>query len=190
MDVGARPFCGHGQTKLLKVNTLHPHHRIKSPYLFPVEAFGGGAEAEAQTPPHGEGGGFVVRGPCTQLARSPLARAGGCYADHTAGYRSSARLFVAFDLPVTTKKARKEYQKFRKLLLQEGFIQIQYSVYARFFRSEERAQPHREMVKRSLPPAGYERMFALTDVQFARMESYYGRKRALVEAQPEQLSLF
>ena len=33
-----------------------------------------------------------------------------------------------FDLPVETSEERKEYRKFRKNLINEGFIMIQYSV--------------------------------------------------------------
>ena len=33
-----------------------------------------------------------------------------------------------FDLPVDTKKARREYTKFRKHLLTDGYIRLQYSV--------------------------------------------------------------
>ncbi len=38
---------------------------------------------------------------------------------------------VMFDLPVDTKKARREYTRFRKKLLRDGFMMLQYSVYAR-----------------------------------------------------------
>ena len=38
---------------------------------------------------------------------------------------------IMFDLPVETSEERKEYRKFRKNLINEGFIMIQYSVYVR-----------------------------------------------------------
>ena len=41
------------------------------------------------------------------------------------------RLMIMFDLPVETSEERKEYRKFRKNLINEGFIMIQYSVYVR-----------------------------------------------------------
>ena len=44
------------------------------------------------------------------------------------GYRSMW-IVTMFDLPVDTKKARREYTLFRKFLLQDGFTQMQYSVY-------------------------------------------------------------
>ncbi len=41
------------------------------------------------------------------------------------------RLMIMFDLPVETSEDRRIYRKFRKALLNEGFLMIQYSVYAR-----------------------------------------------------------
>ncbi len=41
------------------------------------------------------------------------------------------RLMIMFDLPVETAKQRKQYRQFRKSLINEGFLMIQYSVYVR-----------------------------------------------------------
>ena len=41
------------------------------------------------------------------------------------------RLLIMFDLPVETSKERREYRQFRKRLINEGFLMIQYSVYVR-----------------------------------------------------------
>jgi len=38
-------------------------------------------------------------------------------------------IVVLFDLPTDTKAARKEYTRFRKFLLNDGFTMMQYSVY-------------------------------------------------------------
>ena len=51
-------------------------------------------------------------------------------------------LFAMFDLPVTTTKARKRYAEFRKVLLEQGFSMLQYSVYARYCASEEMADAY------------------------------------------------
>ena len=51
-------------------------------------------------------------------------------------------LFVMFDLPVTTKKERKESALFRKNLEKEGFVMHQFSVYLRHCGSLESAQVH------------------------------------------------
>ena len=95
-----------------------------------------------------------------------------------------------FDLPVTTKKARKRYAQFRKLLLEQGFSMLQYSVYARYCASEEMALAHRDHVRGGLPPEGYVRLLAVTDRQFGKMESYIGEKSRSLESPPSQLVLF
>jgi CRISPR-associated protein Cas2 len=99
-------------------------------------------------------------------------------------------MFALFDLPVVTKEARKEYARFRKLLLDEGFDMLQYSVYARFYRSEESSETDRRRLKAALPPAGEVRLLTVTDKQFGRMEVFYGKKRKEPEESPRQLVLF
>ena len=56
-----------------------------------------------------------------------------------------------FDLPVTTAKARKRYTQFRKLLVEQGFSMLQYSVYARYCASEEMADAYRGRIRAGLP---------------------------------------
>lgn len=99
-------------------------------------------------------------------------------------------LFALFDLPVDTKKARREYVRFRKALLDEGFTMLQFSVYARYCSSEETGACHRRRVRAALPPDGQVRLLAVTDRQFGKMEVFLGRKRESVEDPPSQMVLF
>lgn len=99
-------------------------------------------------------------------------------------------LFAMFDLPVTTRHARREYARFRKALLREGFCMLQFSVYARYLPSEDASTAYRQRVAAALPDEGYVRLLAVTDRQFGKMESFYGKKRAPVEEPPRQLMLF
>ena len=99
-------------------------------------------------------------------------------------------LFAMFDLPVTTKKARKRYSEFRKVLLVEGFSMLQFSVYARYCAGEDMASAYRSRIRAALPPEGYVRVLAVTDRQFGKMESFIGEKLAELEKPPSQLVLF
>jgi CRISPR-associated protein Cas2 len=99
-------------------------------------------------------------------------------------------LFAMFDLPVTTPKARKRYAQFRKLLVQQGFSMLQYSVYARYCPSEEASAAYRGRIRAALPPEGYVRLLAVTDRQFGKMESYIGKSSEPTEKPPCQLVLF
>ncbi len=99
-------------------------------------------------------------------------------------------VIVLFDLPTDTKEARKQYSKFRKFLLDDGFTMMQYSVYMRHSSSEENAQVHIKRVKSTLPADGEVRVFKITDKQFGKIEVFYGKKQKPVEETPEQLLFF
>jgi CRISPR-associated protein Cas2 len=99
-------------------------------------------------------------------------------------------LFAMFDLPVDTAKARREYTRFRKYLLREGFSMLQFSVYARYCRNEERSKAFRRRLRDAIPPEGEVRLLAVTDHQFGKMEVYLGKKRRSPEKPPDQLMLF
>jgi CRISPR-associated protein Cas2 len=99
-------------------------------------------------------------------------------------------LFVIFDLPVTTAQHRRNYTRFRKGLLKEGFSMLQYSVYAQYFPSEEASVAYRRRVRVMLPPAGEVRLVSLTDRQFEKMEVFMAKTRVKTEGPPEQLLLF
>jgi len=99
-------------------------------------------------------------------------------------------LFAMFDLPVTTKEARKEYVRFRKLLLHEGFTMLQFSVYARYCGNQEAASAQMKRLRLHIPPDGQVRLLLVTDHQFGKQEVYFGENREDSEDPPEQLMLF
>jgi CRISPR-associated protein Cas2 len=99
-------------------------------------------------------------------------------------------LFSMFDLPVDTAAARNRYTRFRKGLLRQGFTMLQFSVYARYCGSEEKAKILKSRLKSTIPGQGQVRFLMVTDRQFAKMEVYCGRKPVDPEAPPEQLVLF
>lgn len=105
------------------------------------------------------------------------------------GYRGMW-MFAMFDLPVTTKEARKRYARFRKALLARGFSMLQFSVYARHCGSEEFADGVRADVRTVLPPDGQVRLLGVTDRQYAKMEVFFGKKRTPTEDPPAQFMLF
>ncbi len=105
------------------------------------------------------------------------------------GYRV-VWIIAMFDLPTDTKQAKKDYALFRKNLLKDGFAMLQYSVYVRHCASEENADVHFERVKNFLPPEGEVRLLKITDKQYGRIETYWGKKRKPQEPTPKQLELF
>lgn len=99
-------------------------------------------------------------------------------------------LVAMFDLPVETQQNRRDYARFRKALLKDGFMMLQFSVYARYLPSEEATEVHRRILRSVIPPLGQVRLLAITDHQFGRMEVFYGRKPREPEEAPAQIMLF
>lgn len=99
-------------------------------------------------------------------------------------------LIVMFDLPTVTPEERHDYAHFRKHLLDDGFMMMQYSVYMRHCASDENASVHSQRVKNWLPPNGEVRMMRLTDKQFGKIEIFYGKITFEIEKPPQQLLLF
>lgn len=105
------------------------------------------------------------------------------------GYRTMWLLSM-FDLPVVADADRKEAANFRKLLLDDGFSMLQFSVYARYCASEAIASVHRKYVQEHLPSHGFVRILSVTERQFEKMENYVGASPEPPEKQFEQLTFF
>ncbi|MBR6984995.1 MAG: CRISPR-associated endonuclease Cas2 [Ruminococcus sp.] len=86
------------------------------------------------------------------------------------------RMIVFFDLPVTTKKDRKAYTDFRKFLIRDGFIMLQYSVYSRTVRNHDDAHRHCRSVERNVPINGAVRVLTVTEKQYASMKLLAGER--------------
>jgi len=99
-------------------------------------------------------------------------------------------VFVFFDLPTDTKKDRRNYARFRKNLVRDGFNMLQFSIYIRHSSSRENATVHIRRVKSILPPKGEIIIFTLTDKQFGMMEFFRGQAVADRPDTPQQLELF
>lgn len=99
-------------------------------------------------------------------------------------------VFVLFDLPTESKSDVKNYIRFRKQMLKDGFQMFQFSIYVRHCSSRENADVHIKRVRIGLPPKGTVGILCITDRQFELMEIYRGRDK--MDAQPpiQQLELF
>ena len=84
-------------------------------------------------------------------------------------------LFVMFDLPVTTKKERKNATAFRKNLEKDGFVMHQFSVYMRHCGSLESAQVHIKRVRSLSPESGHISIVTITDKQYSNIVNIWGK---------------
>ena len=99
-------------------------------------------------------------------------------------------LFVFFDLLTKTKADKKKYTKFRRFLLQDGFIMMQYSIYTRICKGDDSTQTHKKRVKEHIPEKGHIRMLSITDLQYSKMETLIGLKSKEEKLGKKQLLLF
>jgi CRISPR-associated protein Cas2 len=99
-------------------------------------------------------------------------------------------VIAMFDLPNDTPKERKDYARFRKDLLEDGFTMMQFSVYSRHCASMENADLHLKRMGAVVPPAGEVRFLTITDKQFGRIRVYAGKKRQKTQPSPSQLEFF
>ena len=84
------------------------------------------------------------------------------------------RIIVFFDLPTETGDNRRNYRKFRKALVKNGFIMLQESVYCRMISSPSVEMSVKKMIKDNKPPKGLVQFLSVTEKQFAKMEYVVG----------------
>ncbi|HRZ84197.1 MAG TPA: CRISPR-associated endonuclease Cas2 [Candidatus Hydrogenedentes bacterium] len=101
-------------------------------------------------------------------------------------------LLVGFDLPVGTPDQRKRATDFRKFLLEDGFLMIQFSLYARPCVSFARQETHVDRVRKSIPEEGNVRILFITRAQWDRSFVIQGNPATdqPPEAMPEQFMLW
>lgn len=99
-------------------------------------------------------------------------------------------LFVFFDLPVQSAPERRTATRFRNFLLKDGYMMIQFSVYARICNGQDRLDKHLRRLQGVIPEKGSVRAMQVTDKQYERMKILVGNRRKNEETKAEQLVLF
>ncbi len=99
-------------------------------------------------------------------------------------------LFVFFDLPVTSKKERRQAARFRKDLMKDGFSMMQFSVYIRHCASKESADVHLKRVNDFVPEKGQVSILSVTDKQYGNITNFWGKKDDPLPEGPRQLEMF
>lgn len=84
------------------------------------------------------------------------------------------RLMIMFDLPVDTSEQRRNYRKFRKALIDEGFLMIQYSVYVRVCVSKQSATFMERRIATLAPVDGLVQSMMVTEKQYNAMHFLAG----------------
>lgn len=84
------------------------------------------------------------------------------------------RILVMFDLPVITKIERRNYNRFRKFLLQNGFVMMQESIYCKLVLNKTAAESVLSNIRKNKPPKGLIQMMTITEKQFSEIELVVG----------------
>jgi len=86
------------------------------------------------------------------------------------------RVFVMFDLPVESKKQIRTYNRFRKELINDGFLMMQYSIYIKSVINQDAANSTINKLRRILPQHGHIRAMIITEKQYEKMQILLGEE--------------
>ena len=87
------------------------------------------------------------------------------------------RIILMYDLDFTSEESKKQYTRFHKNLIKNGYIMLQFSVYMRIITSESIAKNEINLLKKNLPKNGNIRIFKITNLQYSKMILLRGNKR-------------
>ncbi|WP_124975589.1 CRISPR-associated endonuclease Cas2 [Ligilactobacillus salitolerans] len=86
------------------------------------------------------------------------------------------RLLCMFDLPMETTVDKRQYRIFRKELIRNGFVMLQYSVYYRTIPNRSAGKKYKNALQKFLPNNGEIRLLAVSEKQFDDMQILVGQK--------------
>lgn len=87
------------------------------------------------------------------------------------------RVLVMFDLPIETSIQRKNYRKFRKSLIKNGFIMMQESVYVKLAMNQGSADLIVKSIRKLCPEEDIVQVLQITEKQFSKMEFLVGESQ-------------
>ncbi|MFB5399181.1 CRISPR-associated endonuclease Cas2 [Enterococcus faecalis] len=97
------------------------------------------------------------------------------------------RLLLMFDMPTDTASDRKAYRKFRKFLINEGFIMHQFSVYSKILLNDTANKAMLDRLKQNNPQRGLITLLNVTEKQFSRMIYLHGEQDNRVANSDERI---
>ena len=97
------------------------------------------------------------------------------------------RVIVFFDLPTVTAEDRRIYTRFRKMLIKNGFLMMQESVYCRMLLNASSGRAVMDTIRKNKPPSGIVQILSVTEKQFAEIEYITGVHQSEVIESDERL---
>ena len=97
------------------------------------------------------------------------------------------RILVMFDLPITTAVDRREYTRFRKYLIKNGYMMLQESVYCKLVQNKQAADWAVGNLRKNRPESGLVQALCVTEKQFSKMEFIVGTMQTEVIDSDERI---
>lgn len=97
------------------------------------------------------------------------------------------RTMVFFDLPNIYAKDKRNYLKFRKYLLNEGFIMMQESVYSKLVLNSQQSDLLIERLRKNAPKKGLIQVLTITEKQYAQIEFIIGESNSKIVDNEDRL---
>lgn len=97
------------------------------------------------------------------------------------------RMLVMFDLPSTSSDELREYRKFRKFLIKNGFIMVQESIYSKLALNSTAVKMLAESIRKHRPPDGLVQLLVVTEKQYNGIEYIVGEGKSEILESDERL---
>lgn len=90
------------------------------------------------------------------------------------------RTIVFFDLPNIYARDKKNYLKFRKHLINEGFVMMQESVYSKLILNTQQSELLVERIRKQAPKKGLIQVLTITEKQYSQIEYIIGEGKTKI----------
>ena len=90
------------------------------------------------------------------------------------------RTIVFFDLPNIYASDRRNYMKFRKFLINEGFFMMQESVYSKLVLNKQQSEFLINRLRKNAPKKGVIQCMTITENQYSSIEYIIGNNNSKI----------
>ncbi len=97
------------------------------------------------------------------------------------------RTIIFFDLPNVYARDKKNYLKFRKFLINEGFIMMQESVYSKITLNSSQSTLLINRIRKNAPRNGIIQLLTITEKQYTNIEFVIGKSNSKIINNDERL---
>ena len=84
------------------------------------------------------------------------------------------RKIIFFDLPNVYSIDKRNYNRFRKYLIKEGFIMLQESVYSKISLNNQQSDALIQRIKKNSPKKGVIQLLTITEKQYSNIQYILG----------------